>query len=155
MKFSDFLRSGYFPKHSFTLNSIGLVDVFQRNNIKVVLIDIDGVKEKKLDLPHTIACQVLGLNCQDNRVKGIAESSIETNHRLHAANLMDVDQDILNKIDAIMRKYDCQFQEAIVGNSDIQILYANKIFQGCSELDTPREPMKLSDVVAEIKGLVS
>ena len=82
------------------------VELLAEHNIsgKVHVISMSGVEQRGLDIAHVMACQVLGVSCQDGWVQGISNETHRANVRTADPRITDQERE---DIDWLLRQRDC------------------------------------------------
>lgn len=138
-----------------SLDSLKLVKTFLDRGLRVVLVDMAGVRAKQYDISSVIACDVLGAKCTKD--KHFLGSEDETppqikNVKTHSDAIFNVTEDQLEQIDAVIRRYDCNFL-SLMDHENFQILYAHgvkEIFDQCKTYGKGQRVTNRQDMVGHI-----
>jgi hypothetical protein len=167
MSFHDYLLS--LKESRLVLDSLRLAKICLDQGLRVVLVDMAGVTKNDVDISNVIACDVLGAECtkqkhflnskQERSLPGAEytkhanfldskDKTIVANVKTHSNTNLNVTDDQVKQIDAVIRRYDCNFV-SLIENEKFQILYAyaiQEVFDQCKtnggeELVTSRKDM--------------
>ncbi len=139
MSFHEYLtnRVDVRPDPLKSLDSLKLAKVFLDRGLKVILIDMAGVKANGYDMSIVIACDILGANCTpEKRFFGASEEDPAiANVKPHSESNFDVTQDQLERIEELIQNYDCNYL-SLLQNENFTVLYSHsleQIFDFCQE----------------------
>jgi len=129
MNFYDFLTV-YLPDevdHLRSLDSLRLAEAFLDRNLKVILIDMEGVTEQGYDISDVIACDVMGALCtREKKIVGEIAPPIIANVKVNSEDDLVVSEDQLSMMEKAIRNYDCNFQN-MIGRGNLTVLYASEL----------------------------
>ena len=108
-------------------NPLGLVQAFRSNKWKVTLIDMGGVEERRLDVAHVIACEVLKAPCVSGWLEGLEQ--ILQNKKTGDPGMSE---EQLEEMEWILRQRDCAYQENMERDDGITILHRHSLWKDCT-----------------------
>ena len=91
-----------------SLDSFNLMEQCLKHGMKVILIDMSGVKRHGKDVSRVVACEVLGGDCQDGHQSGDTVQ-INVANKSRQDIEMDVTKDKLIQMNEAIKSYDCHF----------------------------------------------
>ena len=162
MSFHEFLtnrRLEIMPDPLKSLDSLKLTKTFLDRGLKVILVDMAGVKANQYDMSNVIACDVLGAACTpDKRFSDSNKNEIPAiaNVKTHSDANFDVTPKQLERIDTVIQKYDCNFV-SLMDHENFEVLYAHgikEIFDKCQEYDDDGDDDDDDDRVTSRKDMV-
>ena len=126
------------------IDALGMVDLVLQNtphSWNVVLVDSSGVQKEGWDISNLIACEVMNVDCGEgtNGVLGVEPDILNVRQNKKPA---DVEDDILEQMDEVMRGYDCNYQHLFDGsiyNDRLKVLYPlelSQIMEHCKNRNT-------------------
>jgi hypothetical protein len=159
---SDFITNPYGLQESMSwLNSLGLVHVFAKQNIPVILMDTAGAQNKSIDLSTAVACYALGIPCRKHATGQL--KFLNTAKRRRKSQMLnrrndtgdrDLDEATLEGIDRLLIEYDCQFQDYMQKQKHIQLLYADNLFRDCPKESPSLRRRSFAETIQSIVDLV-
>jgi hypothetical protein len=121
------------------IDSLGLVERFLNKGLKVVLADISGISSAGYDISNIIACEVLDASCtKDKQLIGSSPPLI-MNTKINFNGNIDVTEEQINLMDAVMRMYDCKYMNMMKKfeeSDQLQLLYPttlHDVFDSCGK----------------------
>lgn len=151
--FYDYLVGPKFQAEKFSnFDSLFLAKRFVEKGLKVTLVDMEGVAEQGYDISNVVACDILGANCNANKMFGLDDSKAEVKNIKSnleaAATHNNVTTDQMDQINAAILKYDCNYAQ-IPHPPNVTVLYSfgiERMLRGC-------ESLAKTDKIADIKDL--
>lgn len=113
-------------------NPLGLADALLKRGWEVRLMDMAGIASKDRDVGHVVACDVLGVACDDHWLPGL-DHPIQQNKKSGDPRLNEKQ---LDDMEWILRQRDCSYRSTLVANSNFRVLEGEAIWEDC--LDDPR-----------------
>ena len=125
------------------MNPMFLALTYLEEGYNVVVIDLGGVKEAAKELPHLIACDVIGVPCN---AKGKVNGLWNVKPKLNATN--DIVPEVLSdhhmeEIELLFRYRDCIYQHYIVEkllqdqeNHPFKVIEQDTLWQDCDSTQT-------------------
>ena len=143
-----------------TIDSLYLAKRFLEKGLKVVLIDMAGVLEKGYDISNVVACDVLGADCNLDRLSNSAQGDKKTEMKNVKVNMetpheVNVTTDELERINEEIKNYDCNYVK-LLNHPNITILHSHSIeklrrsCQDCNEGSCTVNQNQLGLKIAEI-----
>jgi hypothetical protein len=126
------------------LGSLG-GNVNVNTNWNVTLIDMGGVQRDGLDISHVVACEVLGVPCDDNGwVQGLEHTSMHANNRSGDPGLTNVQ---LDELEWILRQRDCSYMTELLEHNNnnkqqqqqqqqLTVLHQDTLWQDCDKFES-------------------
>lgn len=129
-------------------NPLGLVDSLLKKNLSVAVVDMSGVTRDGLDTPHVIACEVLGVPCENGWVRGVVKKSYIKNKKSGSADLSARQRE---GVETILRMRDCSYQ-SLENNPRFWIIRRHDLFSDCDRFndDSVIESMRNASVVVDM-----
>ena len=120
-----------------SLDSLKLTQDFLDRGLNTVLVDMSGIKARGYDMSNIIACDVLGATCTLDKVfPNAQEKKAEVaNVKTHSEVNFNVTRPQLDRIDAVIQQYDCNFA-SLMRHRKLQVLYGDQlhdIFSNCED----------------------
>ena len=105
------------------LDSFNLMKQFLNHGMKVVLVDMSGVKRHGKDVSRVVACDVLGGDCQDGYHNGDAVQ-LNVANKSRSDKKMGVSKDSSFQMNEAIKSYDCHFYSWLENNGGkVAMLY--------------------------------
>jgi len=143
------------------IDSLGLVEMFLKKGLNVVLADINGIGEAGHDISNVIACEVLQARCTDERQLVGSDPPLIMNTKENFRGHLKITNEQMDKMDAAMRSYDCKYVnlfKEFEEKNQLVMLHAtslSEVLESCQEGDgehtSDRIKMK-SELVCIVQG---
>jgi hypothetical protein len=118
-------------------NPLAIVRELLLQHWNVTLIDMGGVERDGLDISHVLACEVLGVPCENGWVQGLEHTSMHANNRSGDPGLTNVQ---LNELEWILRQRDCSYMDELKHRHDdgqLTVLHQDaSLWQDCDKFDS-------------------
>lgn len=131
--FAEFIFNPEAYAHIHTIESLPLVEKFLSKGLRVVLVDIRGLKMHKVETTQLLGCDLMRESCNADGVPDFVEKALEElpllgkrlkeSVNVRSDGVMDLDEGSVAEIEKAMLKYDCGFADSLIGHSNLSILY--------------------------------
>ena len=150
--YSDFLcqvdeddkRSEYLDT---IMNPFKVSKMYREHGWKVVVLDEVGVRELGFDPAHAIACDILGVSCENGWVEGLQE---ETSRAIPSYEMNELDETEKAELEELFLLRDCVYKQDLdFQTEEFRVLHPQVVWQDCKNhyaLDI-REKMESVDFV--------
>jgi len=119
--------------HIHCIEPLPLVERFLAKGMKVILVDIGGLKKYKIETVQLLGCDLMKEACDADGVPEFLKPSLIKYPQLGKAlkervnvrteGNMDLQDDQIDKIETVMRQYDCGYRDSVIGHENLTILY--------------------------------
>lgn len=165
MTFMEFLRTlqGKNERKLHILASLELSEIFLKRGFDVVLMDMGGIIHSGYDISNVVACDILEANCTKEEeilsVSGEEENSfpIIKNVKHNKGNMGGVTDEHLDKIEKVLRKYDCNHQH-VLKYENLTVLYnhdLDPILAECSKIEERDRILSRQELATNIIRVVN
>lgn len=114
-----------------TLNPFKLATVYRQHGWNVVILDEEGVSISGLDPAHAIACNILGVSCDEGQIIGLKE---EISRPPPTYEINELDEDDKHELEQLFLLRDCCYKEDLElqsGTKEFYILNEKSIWKNC------------------------
>jgi len=108
------------------IDSLALAEKFLNKDMNVVLADMNGITNAGYDISNIIACQVLDAACTDQQQVEGSDPPLIMNTKQNFNGDIDIDEDKLELMDEVMRKYDCKYIK-LLKLAKLRLLYPTEL----------------------------
>ena len=119
------------------VDSLQLVQRFLDYGLHVVLIDLGGVGIHGYDVSNVIACDVMGIPCNHNKIIEGETEEPQIKNQKKGGDMGNITVGQMEEIEQIIRKRDCTFKHFLNGGHDkLEMLYASElkvILEACED----------------------
>lgn len=121
-----------------TANPLGLVDALLTGlsrKASVKLIDLEGVKERNLQLSHVAACSVMNISCHLNStmIKGV--NAVTAFFESTPRPTDGVSKRQIGEIEWVLRQRDCLYQGSLQQHNRLEVIEPFALWQDCNSTD--------------------
>lgn len=135
-KYNDFLCKSNEADERFeyidtAMNPFKLAKVYRQHGWNVVVLDEDGVRRSGFDPAHAIACNILGVSCEEGWITGLKE---EISRPLPSYEINELDEDNKHELEQLFLLRDCCYKEDLElrsGTKEFQIVNQDSIWRDC------------------------
>lgn len=132
--------------HFHVIDIMPLVEKFLERGFKVVLVDIGGVKVKKLKMFQLLACHLMQEACDaSTNVPLFLKSKLERSEDLQSAlyndvnvrteGVMDLNEEQIQQIEETMLRYDCGYKDAVFRNDLLNVIFDDTFSENMNNCD--------------------
>ncbi len=142
------------------IDSLGLVEMFLKKGLDVVLADISGISESGNDISNTIACEVLEARCtEDKQVEG-SDPPLVMNTKENFHGKLNITKKEMDKMEAVMRSYDCNYANLLKDyeeSNQLTMLYPtalSEVLESCKQEEKEEGHRNIFDRIKMKRKLV-
>jgi len=111
-------------------NPLGLAYHFRSNGWNVQLVDMAGVAEAKLDVANVVACEILGVPCDDGWLVS-ADQQILQNRKSGDPELSETQ---LHEIEELFLQRDCTYRQLLEDDPNFSVIHKDQLWARCDSL---------------------
>jgi len=114
-----------------TMNPLKLAAAYRQHGWNVVIVDEEGVRRSGLDLAHSIACDVLGVSCENGWIVGLEK---EFSRLPHAYEFNGLDEGDKRDLEELFFLRDCCYEtdfELEKGTHGFRIVNQHAVWKDC------------------------
>lgn len=112
------------------INTLGQAAAFRRHGFQVSIVDMGGLIEDGLDATHTVACELLGVTCQNGRVSGVikkdAKVEVQNVKNQERQNLAHLSDDEARQLRTVLSRLDMKYLH-LRNDKHVRILHESSI----------------------------
>lgn len=135
-KYSDFLCKSDEAEERFeyldtTMNPFKLSTIYRDHGWNVIVLDEGGVRGSGFDTSHAIACNVMGVSCEEGWITGLKE---ETSKPLPSYQINELDDKAKQDLEEFFLLRDCLYKQDLQiesGQKEFQIVNQEFVWKNC------------------------
>ena len=145
--FKEFLFNPESFEHFHAIDVMPLVDMFLERGVRVVLVDLTGLKMQGVQSYQLLGCDLMHEICDENMVPNFLQKHFSENPEfkdklqqdvnVRSSGIMDLTENQIDDIEVEMQSYDCAYKH-LLNHENLSILYDNALganMRKCSSKD--------------------
>jgi hypothetical protein len=151
-------HAGALERGFHAIDSMSLADAFLKRGFQVSLVDQSGMSSHGYEMFSTLGCDLMKVPCDETKmplaIKDKPEilSKMRKHRNVKVDGVMNVTELQLEKMDNILKNYDCMFQ-GLLHNKNLTVLYNNQFGRNMRSCGV-NISMSTSEVFASLKAII-